>query len=115
VVKGVPPYEACAGAPDPVHTEANHARGAPRVRRTSSMTTTERVLRDFEALPPEAQREVIDFVSFLSARYGCSQKPRRHTALPLHAERFVGLWADREDLQDSTTWVRTLRRREWGG
>ena len=77
------------------------------------MSNIERVLRDFEALPPEAQREVIDFVSFLRARYGQKQRPRN--ALPLHEERFVGLWADREDLQDSTTWVRELRRREWGG
>jgi hypothetical protein len=26
---------------------------------------------------------------------------------------FFGLWKDREDMQDSTEWVRNLRRTEW--
>jgi hypothetical protein len=26
---------------------------------------------------------------------------------------FVGMWRDRDDLQDSTDWVRSLRREEW--
>lgn len=79
------------------------------------MSNAEKVLRDFEALPPEGQREVIDFVSFLRKRYGAAQKKRRSKALPLEAERFVGMWSDREDLRDSSTWVRDLRRREWDG
>lgn len=27
---------------------------------------------------------------------------------------FVGMWRDREDLSDSTEWVRHLRQQEWG-
>lgn len=26
---------------------------------------------------------------------------------------FIGLWKDREDMQDSSQWVRTTRQREW--
>jgi len=29
-------------------------------------------------------------------------------------EPFVGMWKDREDMQDSTKWVRGLRRNDWG-
>ena len=28
-------------------------------------------------------------------------------------EPFFGIWRDREDLQDSTAWVRDLRKQEW--
>jgi hypothetical protein len=27
----------------------------------------------------------------------------------------VGIWSDREDMTDPVEWVRTTRRREWGG
>jgi len=29
-------------------------------------------------------------------------------------EPFFGMWKDREDMADSTEWVRRLRRKEWG-
>lgn len=32
---------------------------------------------------------------------------------PLENEPFVGMWQDREDLADSSQWVRQLRQREW--
>ena len=28
-------------------------------------------------------------------------------------EPFVGMWRDREDMADSSEWVRTTRQREW--
>ncbi len=28
-------------------------------------------------------------------------------------EPFVGMWKDRDDLQDTSSWVRALREREW--
>ena len=31
----------------------------------------------------------------------------------LQNEPFVGMWQDREDMQDSTEWVKNLRSREW--
>lgn len=71
------------------------------------------ILQDFEALPPEAQRQVTDFIAFLKARYGTSRraKNKRRT---LDEEPFIGMWRDREDMKDSTAWVRRLRRSEWG-
>ena len=32
---------------------------------------------------------------------------------PLSAEPFIGLWKDREDLADSTRWVRSIRQQHW--
>ena len=37
-------------------------------------------------------------------------KPRRG---PLTKDPFVGMWRDREDMADSSAWVRRARQREW--
>jgi hypothetical protein len=29
------------------------------------------------------------------------------------AEPFIGMWRDRDEMQDSTAYVRELRKREW--
>lgn len=70
--------------------------------------------RQVEALPPEAQRQVADFVAFLYARYQRSSLPKRLGKSKLTEDPFVGLWEDREDLRDSTAWVRHVREGEWG-
>jgi AbrB family looped-hinge helix DNA binding protein len=38
------------------------------------------------------------------------KKPKQR---PLREEPFVGMWKDREDMADSTEWVRQTRQREW--
>jgi len=70
-------------------------------------------LRDFNALPPEAQKQVSDFIAFLQTRYQPSKrKTKKLPALPNDA--FIGLWRDRDDMQDSAQWVREIRQQEWG-
>lgn len=36
-------------------------------------------------------------------------------AHPLRTDPFIGLWKDREDLADSTQWVRSIRQQHWTG
>ena len=72
------------------------------------------VWQQFEALSPAAKRQVAEFIAFLSAR-----RKRRSTSnavdeKPINKEGFVGMWSDREELADSTAWVRRLRSEEWG-
>ena len=74
--------------------------------------TNEEIIREFSALPSEARREVVDFITFLRQRY--SQKKEKTISKDLHKESFVGMWKDREDLQDSSAFVRELRESEWG-
>jgi len=71
-----------------------------------------KILREIENLPPEAQKQVSDFVAFLKTRYSLSpsKKGRR---VKLIKEPFIGMWKDREDMRDSTQWVRQLRRNQW--
>ncbi|HSJ58719.1 MAG TPA: DUF2281 domain-containing protein [Anaerolineae bacterium] len=71
-----------------------------------------RILKDIDSLPPEAQRQVIDFIAFLKTRYQTTRRASK-SQRKLADEPFVGMWQDRDDLQDSSAWLRDLRRREW--
>jgi len=76
------------------------------------------LLKQITELPTEAQQEIADFVELVSNRY-----TRRHTLTPeevgftkkksILENSFRGAWKDREDLQDSTRWVRELRKSRW--
>lgn len=71
----------------------------------------ERILNRLKNLPPEAQKEVADFISLLYERYRSSSQLQ--TKKRLAQEDFIGLWKDRPDMQDSTSWVRDIRKKEW--
>jgi hypothetical protein len=71
------------------------------------------IVQDIASLPPEAQREVIDFIAFLKTRYPTAPDLSVTNRTELTDEPFVGMWRDREDMQDSTAWVRNMRRSEW--
>jgi hypothetical protein len=74
--------------------------------------TQEEMLRELKLLPPEGQRQVADFISLLRERYARSQSPEPVTS-DLAQDSFVGMWRDREDMENSSAWVRNLREREW--
>jgi hypothetical protein len=76
------------------------------------MKTTD-LIHDFSSLPPEAQREVADFVTFLKNRYPSPRHGKKSIKGNLSDEPFIGMWQDREDMRDSTAWVHGLRREEW--
>jgi hypothetical protein len=71
------------------------------------------LIRDLSSLPPEAQREVIDFIDFLKTRYPSPQATRKSGQRKLKDEPFIGMWREREDMRDSAAWVRDLRQKEW--
>ena len=74
--------------------------------------TNEEVIREFSALPPEARREVEDFIHFLRERYGKESKASANG--DWREENFVGMWKDRKDLRDGgAAFVRELRETEW--
>ncbi len=72
----------------------------------------EKILNDINNLPSQAQQQVTDFIAFLRTRYkapnGQSSKPANLTNEP-----FIGMWKDRQDMQESRAWVREMRRPEW--
>lgn len=72
---------------------------------------SDRAWSDFHSLPVEAQREAADFIAFLRQKY--ERPPVSKHLRDLEDEPFVGMWRGREDLADSSAWVRETRRREW--
>jgi hypothetical protein len=78
------------------------------------MMDFEKMWRQIEALPPEAQRQVADIIAFLDARSQRSRLPKHSGKSQLAEEPFIGLWENREELRDSTTWACHVRQREWG-
>ncbi|MFZ2630743.1 MAG: DUF2281 domain-containing protein [Desulfosalsimonadaceae bacterium] len=73
----------------------------------------EKIYNDISNLPPEAQRQVADFISFLKTRYKKPQKTASRNNII--NDPFIGIWKDREDMKDSSKWVRNVRESEWGG
>ncbi len=70
------------------------------------------IAQEIDSLPPEAQKQVGDFIAFLKTRYKPAAK-KRVKRNKLEDEPFVGMWKDREDMRDSVKWVRNLRQKEW--
>jgi hypothetical protein len=75
----------------------------------------EKVWRELVSLPPEAQKQVADYIAFLQTRYLHPRAGKKAKRAKLADERFIGIWRDRQDMQDSSAWVRIVREREWVG
>lgn len=69
------------------------------------------ISNEFISLPPEARRQLLDFMEFLKSKYA-NQKIEKKT--DVRNEAFIGMWADRVEMEDSSRWVRNLRNKEWG-
>ncbi len=73
--------------------------------------TPEELLSRIEALPPEGRKLVETLVTSLRERF--DQAPKPPTEPRLKDEEFVGMWRDRDDIEDGSAWVRAVRRSEW--
>ena len=79
------------------------------------MGTSNILIKEMASLPIEAQKQVIDFIAFLKTRYSTVPVSPKTKRTRLSDEPFIGIWQGREDMRDSTAWVRSLRHREWDG
>ena len=76
--------------------------------------TKEEILKEIASLPLEAQRQIEDFIAGLRKRYEALPANQTVALSDLRAEPFVSMWRDREDMTDSTAWVRNMREKHWG-
>jgi hypothetical protein len=70
------------------------------------------ILDALRQLEPHLRGEVLDFIVFLTHRVPLQRAPTHTqplTAADMFQSEFVGLWADRSDLDDSVTFARQLR------
>lgn len=70
------------------------------------------VSKKISKLPPEAKQQVQDFVDFLYERY-VKDEAKKSGDKSILESSFYGMWKDREDMQDSTAWVRKVRKSQW--
>lgn len=69
---------------------------------------------EISTLPPEAQRQVFDFIEFLKTRYRRSQPGKKAVRSKISNEPFIGIWEGRKEMKESSQWVRSTRESEWG-
>ena len=74
---------------------------------------TEKIYNDISNLPPEAQRQLFDFLDFLKNRYPKPRAAKTSRGKRITDSPFIGIWKDRKDMSDSTKWARNLRGSEW--
>ena len=73
--------------------------------------TPDQILQELHGLEPERWPEVLDFIGYLRSTVERAASPQRAlTARELLQSGLVGLWADREDIDDSLSFARRLRR-----
>lgn len=69
------------------------------------------LIKQIRKLPSEAQQEAADFVELLTKKYVLkSEEADSSKKKSIIENSFRGAWKDREDLHDSTEWVRELRK-----
>ena len=73
----------------------------------------EKLMNEFKDLSVRAQKQVFDFIAFLRERYKQPVIEKKSQRKPLCDEPFIGMWKDREDMTDSVSWVKNIRKREW--
>ncbi|AMJ66973.1 hypothetical protein [Hymenobacter sp. PAMC 26628] len=75
---------------------------------------TLQLVKEIEGLPDEAKQEVEALVLALKLRYS-RQTPLTQEELIGWADPEVfGMYADREDMRDSTAYISKLRQEQWG-
>lgn len=75
--------------------------------------THEQILQEIAALPPEGQQQVERFVVFLRKSYTAAPQPLQIQPIDWQTAGFIGMWGDRDEMQNSSGWVRQQRQTEW--
>lgn len=71
------------------------------------------LIKQLKKLPPGAQQEAADFVDYLYKKYMEQEEEGSRSERSVLDSPFRGMWKDREDMKDSTEWVRNIRKSRW--
>ncbi len=63
-------------------------------------------------LPPEAKKQVQDFVDFIYIKYFTDTSKLPESGV-IADDPFFGIWKDRPEMSDSSQWVREVRKSQW--
>ena len=81
-------------------------------------TTQQQIQQDLSRLPEDMLQEVWDFAMFLQEKRKQNvvlrgMKTTQANNQPLLQEPFIGIWKNRQEMTDSSEWVKQLRKEEW--
>ena len=74
------------------------------------MTIADELLETLRTLPLDQQRQVLNFARLLGQKTASKTTPKSSS---WRNHPCIGLWKDRQDMQDSVAWVKQLREQEW--
>ena len=75
--------------------------------------TPAQLMENFNTLPDDAQRRVVELVELLAKQNLRSKPTHKNRVAALADEKFIGIWKDRIDIEDSNAYVREVRKSEW--
>jgi len=67
------------------------------------------IVEKLRKLPPDEQEKVKDFIEFISIKHAMKTHSKSVTNI-LNESSFFGIWKDRSEMNDSTDWVKNLRK-----
>ena len=72
-----------------------------------------KLITALDSLSREAQRQVAELIALLKKQQELVSQPAQQNGTELSRQPFIGMWRDRDDLKDSSAWVRKMRQTEW--
>lgn len=71
------------------------------------------ISKKIDKLPPEAKKQVQDFIDFIYQRYSFDDTPNQSETGKIADSPFFGIWKDRKEMGESSQWVRNVRKSQW--
>jgi mRNA-degrading endonuclease RelE of RelBE toxin-antitoxin system len=77
----------------------------------SEITVSKKIKR----LPPAARKQAQDFIDFLYQKYASEPRKKPSDKQRISDSPIFGMWKLKEEMEDSTEWVRNVRKSQWPG
>lgn len=78
------------------------------------MTSKDIIIKELDNLPPKAHKLVKEFIELLRKSLGKEeQKPAGNNHKSVIKGKFIGMWKNREETSDSSSFVKNLRKQHW--
>ena len=78
-----------------------------------TLDTLEKLLKQANQLSPNEQLLLATRLIERARQVNVPAKGKTRRTI-MAAEHFIGMWRGREEMLDSSKWIRELRQREWG-
>lgn len=78
------------------------------------MTSKDLIIKELDNLPPSAHKLIKEFIELLRKSLEIEERTAVKGRKSVIQGKFIGMWKDREDANDSVTFVKNLRKAHWG-